>query len=39
MKTLPATTSQAATLCLSPVTIWQMLLKRLLEQHYSLMLN
>ncbi|EBG9840214.1 hypothetical protein FJ480_22595 [Salmonella enterica] len=36
MKFLPATTPQAATLCLSPVAVWQMLLKRLLEQHYSL---
>ncbi|EGJ8528048.1 toxin, partial [Salmonella enterica] len=26
MKTLPATTPQAATLCLSPVAVWQMLL-------------
>ena len=25
--------------CLSPVTIWQMLLSRLLEQHYGLTLN
>jgi len=39
MKTLPATNPQAATLCLSPVTIWQMLLSRLLEQHYGLTLN
>ncbi|MBS6572763.1 MULTISPECIES: TA system toxin CbtA family protein [Enterobacteriaceae] len=39
MKTLPATNPQAATLCLSPVTIWQMLLSRLLEQHYGLSLN
>lgn len=39
MKTLPATNPQAATLYLSPVAVWQMLLKRLLEQHYSLMLN
>ena len=39
MKTLPATTPQAATLCLSPVTVWQMLLARLLEQHYGLTLN
>ncbi len=34
MKTLPATTPQAAKLCLLPVAVWQMLLARLLEQHY-----
>lgn len=39
MKTLPATTPQAAKLCLSPVAVWQMLLARLLEQHYGLTLN
>ena len=39
MKILPATISQAAKPCLSPVTIWQMLLSRLLEQHYGLSLN
>lgn len=39
MKTLPATTPQAVTLCLSPVAVWQMLLARLLEQHYGLTLN
>ncbi|EGK3913713.1 toxin [Escherichia coli] len=39
MKTLPATNPQAATLCLSPVAVWQMLLTRLLEQHYGLTLN
>lgn len=39
MKTLPATTPQAAKLCLSPVAVWQMLLTRLLEQHYGLTLN
>ena len=39
MKILPATTPQAATLCLSPVAVWQMLLARLLEQHYGLTLN
>ncbi|KAJ97507.1 MULTISPECIES: TA system toxin CbtA family protein [Klebsiella/Raoultella group] len=39
MKTLPATTPQAATLCLSPVAVWQKLLARLLEQHYGLTLN
>lgn len=39
MKTLPAITPQEATLCLSPVAVWQMLLTRLLEQHYGLTLN
>ncbi|HHO9700934.1 TPA: TA system toxin CbtA family protein [Citrobacter braakii] len=39
MKTLPATISQAAKPCLSPVAVWQMLLIRLLEQHYGLTLN
>ena len=39
MKTLPATTPQAAELYLSPVAVWQMLLTRLLEQHYGLALN
>ena len=39
MKTLPATISRAAKPCLSPVAVWQMLLTRLLEQHYSLALN
>ena len=39
MKTLPATTPQAVTLCLSSVAVWQMLLARLLEQHYGLTLN
>ncbi|MBJ9134582.1 MULTISPECIES: TA system toxin CbtA family protein [Enterobacteriaceae] len=39
MKTLPATTPQTATLCLSPVAVWQMLLTRLLEQHYGITLN
>jgi len=39
MKTLPATTPQAAKLYLSPVAVWQMLLTRLLEQHYGLTLN
>ncbi|CAI1200599.1 TPA: toxin [Yersinia enterocolitica] len=39
MKTLPATTPQAAELYLSPVAVWQMLLTRLLEQHYGLTLN
>ena len=39
MKTLPATTPQAAKPCLSPVVVWQMLLTRLLEKHYGLTLN
>ena len=39
MKTLPATTQRAAKPCLSPVAVWQMLLARLLEQHYGLTLN
>ncbi|MGY9709642.1 TA system toxin CbtA family protein [Citrobacter freundii] len=39
MKTLPATISRAAKPCLSPVAVWQMLLTRLLEKHYGLMLN
>ncbi|EPE3988615.1 TA system toxin CbtA family protein [Enterobacter hormaechei] len=39
MKTLPAKISQAAKPCLSPVAVWQMLLTRLLEQHYGLTLS
>ncbi|EKA0984808.1 MULTISPECIES: TA system toxin CbtA family protein [Enterobacteriaceae] len=39
MKPQPATTSRAVQPCLSPVAVWQMLLTRLLEQHYGLMLN
>ena len=39
MNTLPATTQRAAKPCLSPVAIWQILLTRLLEQHYGLTLN
>lgn len=39
MKTLPATISRAAKPCMSPVAAWQMLLTRLLEQHYGLTLN
>jgi hypothetical protein len=39
MKTLPATTQRAVKPCLSPVAVWQMLLTRLLEQHYGLTLN
>ena len=39
MKSPPATTQRAAKPCLSPVDVWQMLLTRLLEQHYGLTLN
>lgn len=39
MKTLPATTLRAAKPCPSPVIVWQMLLSRLLDQHYGLRLN
>lgn len=39
MKPQSATTSQAIKPCLSPVAVWQMLLTRLLEQHYGLTLN
>ena len=39
MKILPATISRAAKSCPSPVAVWQMLLTRLLEQHYGLTLN
>ncbi|HAV1719286.1 TPA: toxin [Escherichia coli] len=39
MKPQPATTSRALKPCLSPVAVWQMLLTRLLEQHYGLTLN
>ncbi|MGM8718854.1 TA system toxin CbtA family protein [Enterobacter kobei] len=39
MKSLPATTSRAVKPCLSPVAVWQMLLTRLLEQHYGLTIN
>lgn len=39
MKFLPTTNMRAAKPCLSPVTIWQMLLSRLLEQRYGLTLN
>ncbi|MGF2376689.1 TA system toxin CbtA family protein [Klebsiella aerogenes] len=39
MKTLPAIISRAAKPCLSPVAVWQMLLTRLLRQHYDLTLN
>ncbi len=39
MKILPATTQRTAKPCPSPVTVWQMLLTRLLEQHYGLTLT
>ncbi|HDU5014842.1 TPA: toxin [Klebsiella michiganensis] len=39
MKSQPATSQRAAKPCLSPVDVWQMLLKCLLEQHYGLTLN
>lgn len=39
MKILPATTQRAAKPCPSPVTVWKMLLTRLLEQHYGLTLT
>lgn len=39
MKYQPATTLRSAKPCLSPVAVWQMLLTRLLEQHYGLTLN
>ena len=39
MKTLPSTISRAVKPCLSPVAVWQMLLTRLLEQHYGLTIN
>ncbi|EFU8362750.1 toxin [Escherichia coli] len=39
MKTLPDTHVREASRCPSPVTIWQALLTRLLDQHYGLTLN
>ncbi|WP_089558065.1 TA system toxin CbtA family protein [Escherichia coli] len=39
MKIFPATTLRATTSYLSPVVVWQILLARLLEQHYGLNLN
>ena len=39
MELQPAATSRAVKPCLSPVAIWQILLTRLLEQHYGLTLN
>uniref|UniRef100_UPI001F4AE5D7 TA system toxin CbtA family protein n=1 Tax=Escherichia coli TaxID=562 RepID=UPI001F4AE5D7 len=38
MKTLPDTHVREASRCPSPVTIWQTLLTRLLDQHYGLTL-
>ncbi|EGI4685192.1 toxin, partial [Escherichia coli] len=39
MNTLPDTHVREASHCQSPVTIWQTLLTRLLDQHYGLTLN
>ncbi|SQL83784.1 toxin of the YeeV-YeeU toxin-antitoxin system [Escherichia coli] len=39
MKTLPDTHVREVSCCPSPVTIWQTLLTRLLDQHYGLTLN
>ncbi|EOU9540473.1 TA system toxin CbtA family protein [Cronobacter dublinensis] len=39
MKTLLVTTSQVVKSCPSSVVVWQMLLTRLLEQHYGLTLK
>ena len=39
MKTLPDTHVREVSRCPSPVTIWQTLLIRLLDQHYGLTLN
>lgn len=39
MNTLPAINQLAAQPCSSPVVAWQMLLARLLAQHYGLTLN
>lgn len=39
MKPQSAATSRAVKPCMSPVAIWQILLTRLLEQHYGLTLN
>ena len=39
MKFLPTTNMRATRPCLSPEAVWQMLLTRLLEQHYGLTLN
>ncbi|HAT1594135.1 TPA: toxin [Citrobacter freundii] len=39
MNTLPAINQRAVQPCPPPVVVWQMLLTRLLEQHYGLTLN
>ena len=39
MKAFPATNQRVAKPCPSPVAVWQMLLTRLLAQHYALTLN
>ena len=39
MNTLPDTHVREASGCPSPITIWQTLLTRLLDQHYGLTLN
>ncbi|UYW72756.1 toxin [Pseudocitrobacter faecalis] len=39
MNTLPVINQRAVQSCPSPVVVWQMLLKRLLDQHYGLTLN
>ncbi|HBC0108611.1 TPA: toxin, partial [Escherichia coli] len=39
MKPQPSTSSRAVKPCQSPVAVWQMLLTRLLEQHYGLTLK
>lgn len=39
MNTLPAINQRAVQSCPPSVLVWQMLLKRLLEQHYGLTLN
>lgn len=39
MKSLPLLNNRGAKPCLPPVTIWQMLLARVLQQHYGLTLN
>lgn len=39
MRILPVSRNREAQSCPSPVAVWQMLLTRLLEQHYGLTLN
>lgn len=39
MNTLPAINQRAVQPCPPPVVVWQILLKRLLDQHYGLTLN